>query len=132
MRHFSALAPLFIAAPLLIAGCRKKQDASQQIRTAAERYYGYLITGDVDAYLRSLHDYDALSDEYRSQLREIFAQCLQQEKEQHGGILSAQAIRDTLIDSIHAQAFVELVFGDSTREQVLLPLILTQEGWKLE
>lgn len=98
----------------------------------AEHYYTCLVKGDVDGYLRGLHDYETLSDEYRSQLRDMFLQYLDREQQLRGGIRGARAVRDTLIDSLHANVFVELQFGDDTEEQVSLPLIRTDKGWCLK
>ena len=104
-------------------------DAHQQVRQAAEKYYSYLIKGDVDKYVQGIHDYDELPDDYRSQLHDMFLQYLDHERTLRGGIVSAHALRDTLIDSLRAQVFIELQFGDSTREEVSLPLVHTNKGW---
>ncbi len=117
---------------LLFPGCRGESlSPHEAARAAAEQYYGYLIEGEVDKYVEAIHDYDSLSESYRSQLRDMFAQYLHHEQELRGGLTAAHALRDTIIDSLQAHVFVELVFGDSTREEVSLPLVLTDKGWKL-
>ena len=113
---------------LLVAAC-DKLDTPQQ---AAEQYYSYLIKGDTRAYVRHLHDYDDMSEEYRSQLRDMLLQYLDNERQTHGGLLSAKAVRDTLVDSIHAHVFLDIQFADSTCEQVSLPLVRTENGWLMK
>ena len=114
--------------PLLVVAC-DKPDTPQQ---AAEQYYGYLIKGDAEAYVRHIHDYDDMSDEYRSQLRDMLLQYIDHERREHGGLLSAKAVRDTLVDSLHAHVFLDILFGDSTCEQVSLPLVRTEKGWMMK
>ena len=116
-------------ASLLLTACRHKENTPSE---AAERYYSYLAKGDVDHYMRGMADYDQLPEEYRSQLRDMFLQYLDREEQSRQGILSATALRDTVIDGRLAHVFLEVLFGDSTREQVSLPLVLTDEGWRMK
>lgn len=112
----------------LVSSCKKEDKNPCQ---AAEQYYGYLIKGNVEAYVRHIHDYDQMDEGYRSQLKDMFLQYLDREEQIHGGIVSARALRDTLIDSVEAHVFVEVQFGDSTSEQVSLPLVRTPKGWMM-
>ena len=122
---------MLLSIVFFITGCSDKKTPDDACQ-AAETYYGYLIRGDVDAYMRGLHEYDSLSDEYRSQLRDMFLQYLEHERQLRGGLTEAHALRDTLIDSLSAHVFVEVVFGDSTREEVSLPLVRTVDGWRMK
>ena len=120
---------LVTLALVLMVSCKKEPDTPQ---AAAERYYGYLAEGNVDDYLRGLADYDDLPEEYRSQLRDLFLQYLDHEQHEREGIRSARALRDTLVTPSEAHVFLEVLFGDSTYEQVSLPLVLTDEGWRMK
>ena len=111
-----------------LPSCHRELSPSQ----AAEEYYGYLIDGNVEAYVSHLHDYNQLDEAYRSQLCDMFRQYLDREQQLRGGLVAAKAVRDTLIDSLQAQVFVDLHFGDSTHEQVSLPLVRTPNGWRLK
>jgi len=121
-----------IIGALAITACGKRLRGNEALRAAAEEYYGYLIEGNVDKYVGGIHDYDSLPEEYQSQLCDMMAQYLAYEDRQHGGITHAKATRDTIIDSIHAQVFLDLTYGDSTIEQINVPMILTDDGWKLK
>ena len=122
---------LFVLALVLtlMVSCKREASAPQ---AAAERYYGYLAKGDVDAYMRGMADYDQLPEEYRSQLRDMFLQYLDHERQERNGILSAKALRDTLVTPSESHVFLEVQFGDSTCEQVSLPLVLTDKGWRMK
>ena len=89
------------------------------------------MKGDVDHYLQGLADYDSLPEDYRSQLRDMHLQFLENEKKVRGGLASVKSLRDTLVDDSHAFVFLEVAYGDSTREQISLPLVLTAKGWRL-
>lgn len=115
----------------LFVSCKQKDDHTA-VRKAAEQYYGYLVDGDVDRYMRGMADYDSLPESYRRELRDMFLQYLDREKQLRRGILSAVAVRDTLVDSLHAHVFLNIQFGDSTLEQVSLPLVRTAKGWRMK
>ncbi|MBP5380224.1 MAG: hypothetical protein J6Y39_00630 [Bacteroidaceae bacterium] len=115
----------------LFAACSNK-DSRKAACLAAEQYYGYLIDGDVERYVKAIHDYDELPEEYRSQLRDMFAQYLDNEQKMRGGLIQARALHDTIVDNMYAHILMEVTFGDSTQEQVFLPLVLTDNGWKLK
>ena len=53
------------------------------------------------------------------------------ERQLRQGIRSAEAVRDTLVDSLHAHVFLNIQFGDSTLEMVSLPLVRTAKGWRM-
>ncbi len=123
---------LFVSALLigtsLLESCKEEE---RTVTEAAEHYYGYLVKGDVDHYLQGLADYDSLPEDYRSQLRDMHLQFLENEKKVRGGLASVKSLRDTLVDDSHAFVFLEVAYGDSTREQISLPLVLTAKGWRL-
>lgn len=117
---------------MLCMACHRETGGTDTPREAAETYYGYLVEGDVEHYMQGLRNYDSLPEGYRGQLRDMFHQHLAHEQESRNGLAAAHAVRDTLLDSLCAQVFVEVQFGDSTREEVLLPLVRTAQGWKME
>ena len=117
---------------LLLAACGKKLNDHEKARLAAEEYYGYLIAGDADSYARSIHNYDSLPAEYQTQLCDMFAQYIDDERSLRGGLVTATAIRDTIINEKYAYVFLEVAFGDSTIEQVSLPLVCTGKRWMLK
>ncbi|MBR4757660.1 MAG: DUF4878 domain-containing protein [Bacteroidaceae bacterium] len=126
-----ALYTLYLALAIsMLVSCRENEHKAA--RKAAEQYYGYLIDGDVEKYVKAIHDYNELPEEYRNQLRDMFAQYLDNEQKMRGGLIQARALHDTIVDDLYAHILMEVTFGDSTQEQVFLPLILTDKGWKLK
>ena len=127
MRRVALFISTLLVGTSLFVSCKEERTPME----AAEHYYHYLVKGDVDHYLRGMADYDSLPEDYRSQLHDMHLQFLENEKELRGGLASARALRDTLVDKNHAFVFLELAYGDSTHEQISLPLVLTSQGWRL-
>ena len=126
---------LIVFSFLLLIACgddRQTDTRHDDIRACATECYGYLIKGDIDAYVSQIHDYDSLPDEYQSQMRDLFAQYLANEQRLHRGLVDARVVGDTILDSVRADAFVEVSYGDSTCEQVSLPLVLKNGKWMLK
>lgn len=121
--YFMAL----VTASCIVSACKKELSA----RETAEKYYGYLIKGDVDAYMRGMADYDSLPEGYRQQLRDMFLQHIDEEQKLRNGICAARAVGDTVCNEV-THVFVLLTYGDSTSEQVSLPMVLTDKGWRMK
>lgn len=115
------------AVSCIVTACKKDLSAQE----AAERYYGCLIKGDVEGYMRGMADYEEQSEEYRQQLHDMFLQYLDDEQKMRNGICAAEATGDTVVNEV-THVFVMLTYGDSTREQVSLPLVLTDKGWRMK
>ena len=114
---------------VVIVSCHRRDASASK---ATERYYGYLAKGDVDAYMRGMADYDRIPEAYREQLHKMFQQFVDFEIERRNGILSVQAVRDTVITDEQTHVFLLITYGDSTQEQVSMPLVLTEKGWRMK
>ena len=129
MRRFIYLCLCVFMLQVVIVSCHRRDASASK---AAERYYGYLAKGDVDAYMRGMADYDRIPEAYREQLHKMFQQFVDFEIERRNGILSVQAVRDTVITDEQTHVFLLITYGDSTQEQVSMPLVLTEKGWRMK
>ena len=59
---------------------------------------------------------------------DLMEQFLQEEKELRGGILGAKAERDTMVDTV-SMVYLNVQFGDSTCEEIVLPVVYTRGRW---
>lgn len=109
--------------------CSKKE--SHPAGEAALMYYGYLINGQYAEYINSIAYSDSMTDEYKSQMVDLTAQYMAREKEQRGGLVNVRLVGDTIADNV-ASAFIEVVYGDSTREEISVPMVLCNGIWKLQ
>lgn len=114
---------------LLCMSCRK--DGKSEISRAAETYYGYLIEGKYADYVGAIAYSDSMTDEYRSQMVDLVAQYAAREREARGGLVAAKALDDTVSGDV-GSVFIEVLFGDSTREEVSLPMVRCGEVWKMQ
>ena len=113
----------------LCMSCRK--DGKSKISRAAETYYGYLIEGKYADYVGAIAYSDSMTEEYRSQMVDLVAQYAARERESRGGLVAAKALDDTVSGDV-GSVFIEVLFGDSTREEVSLPMVRCGEVWKMQ
>ena len=123
-----------LMAILLLCGCsRQGQSPEEQAGVAAKEYYDRLLAGDIDAFLNGKADIDSVPADYRSQM---YAACEQYKKEldeTHGGVaaITVSNARKDSTQQMMMQAFLLLNFRDSTKEEIIVPMVQRGEVWKL-
>ena len=119
---------LFAICPWLMAGCSRlsSDEAAQQ---AAVDYYTMLIQGRYEEFVGGYAAADSLPADYRSQLVDAVAQTMAADPMQSLCGVTATDLSRT--DST-ACVLLQLQFADSTKEQILLPLVLMEEGWRMQ
>jgi uncharacterized lipoprotein YajG len=122
-----------LMAILLLCGCSQQdQSSEEQAGIAAKEYYDRLLAGDIDGFLKGKADMDSVPADYRSQM---YAACEQYKKEldeTHGGV-AAITVSNARTDSTQQmmQAFLLLNFKDSTKEEIIVPMVQRGEVWML-
>lgn len=127
MRNFIFCLMLCLV-PAFMLSCRK---AEHEADRAAVKYYTYLIEGKYEEYVGGIAYSDSMTDSYRSQMVDLTAQYAAREKELRGGLISVRALGDTIAGDV-ASVFLEMVFGDSTREEVSVPMVKCGDVWKMQ
>ncbi len=123
-----------LMAILLLCGCsRQGQSPEEQAGKAAKEYYDRLLADDIDAFLNGKADIDSVPADYRSQM---YAACEQYKKEldeTHGGVaaITVSNARKDSTQQMMMQAFLLLNFRDSTKEEIIVPMVQRGEVWKL-
>lgn len=102
--------------------------SSAGARTAAEHFYQFLAQGKGKAYVDNMQETASMDSSKYVQFVDLMEQFLHEEKELRGGILSAKATRDTMVDSV-SMVFLDVQFGDSTSEAIVLPVVYTRGRW---
>ena len=99
----------------------------------AKGYYQHLIDGDYDHFLEGRVMADSLPDDYRSQLIDGYAQFLAQQQKARGGINEVRISR-AFTDSTQQYTSVLLVlcYGDSTTEEVVVPMVEHNGRWMMK
>ena len=115
-----------------VLSCKQEAPSAEDaVMQQAQQYYQSLLKGEYDAFLSGIDGADSLPADYREQLMANTCQFVDVQRQQRGGMVSVEAIR-AVIDSTattHADAFLLICFGDSTREEVVVPMVERQGKW---
>lgn len=99
----------------------------------AQQYYQQLIKGDYESFVDGTYQPEAIPPSYRSQLIDNAKMFVGRQQSEHRGIRDVRLANATT-DSLETAASVYLVFcyGDSTAEEVLVPMVLHEGTWYLK
>lgn len=111
----------------IVTACKKDMTAM----TSAEYYYNCLIDEDYEAWIDGMLHSETYTDDIRQERIDMLREYLNTENELRGGLKQVKALRDTACDN-NAFVFLELSYGDSTCEEILVPMILDGETWKMK
>lgn len=115
-----------------VLSCKQEAPSAEDaVMQQAQQYYQSLLKGEYDAFLSGIDGADSLPADYREQLMANTCQFVDVQQQQRGGMVSVEAIR-AVIDSTattHADASLLICFGDSTREEVVVPMVERQGKW---
>ena len=117
---------------MLIAGCGRSGRGEQAARTA-KLYYDALLEGKYEDFVDGTFHRDSIRPQYRRELIDNARMFIGQQQEEHRGIREVR-VSDYKIDSISSNCNVFLVFayGDSTSEEVLVPMIEKDGIWLMK
>ena len=99
---------------------------------AAKGYYEHLLKGEYEQFLEGKAGSDSLPEAYRAQLIAGYKQFVAQQNSLHNGIHDIRVVnarRDTLLN--YTNVFLMFCFGDSTNEQVSVPMIEHNGSWRM-
>jgi len=116
-----------------IIGC-SEVTPEEMASLAAKGYYDHLIHGEYEQYLQGKDGLDMHSEEgYRSQLMDNCHQFMHQQEHVHRGIHEVRVVNvktDTLHK--HTNVFMMLCFGDSTNEEIVVPMVERNGRWYMK
>ena len=100
---------------------------------AAKGYYTHLVKGEYEQFLEGKAGGDSLPDAYREQLLTGYKQFMAQQQTAHRGIREVQvstARKDTLAD--YVSVMLILCYGDSTNEEIVVPMVEHNGCWRMK
>lgn len=117
---------------ILMAAC-SSPTREELASLAAKGYYDHLIHGEYEQFLEG-KEILALADDasYRSQLLDNYRHFMITQQSSHGGIREVRIVRaktDTL--QAYTNVFLTLCFGDSTNEEIVVPMIEKEGRWRM-
>lgn len=128
---------------LLFTACSEEVKQEDIALQAAKVYYEQLLQGDYNAFVEGSIQGDSLPAAYKSQLLLNAQMYIEQQNENHKGIKAIEPLRATC-DTTHvtiankdsmiltANAFLAITYADSTREEIVVPMINKNSIWYLK
>lgn len=101
---------------------------------AAKGYYDHLIHGEYEQFYEGM-DQRELSGEtdYRSQMLDNLRQFMARQEKEHRGILEVR-VSNATTDTVQqfTNVFLVLCFGDSTNEEIVVPMVERNGSWRMK
>ena len=128
-----AIAYLFILYSLFFSTQCAGVSKEEQAALAAKGYYTHLVSGEYDRFLEGKVGADLLPDGYREQLLAGYKQFMAGQQRDHQGIREVQ-VSNARTDSIdgYTSVFLMLCYGDSTQEEITVPMVEHDGQWLMK
>ena len=131
MRRLLYIACVFLA----LSACMSKGTPEEEAAKAAQSYYALLVERHVNEFLDGKLLSDSLPEDYRLQLQQVYEQYVQEMDDKHEGIREVRVSENVArCDSVLqlTYAFLILCFGDSTQEEITVPMVEQDGVWKMK
>ncbi|MDY5090277.1 MAG: hypothetical protein U0I89_02170 [Prevotella sp.] len=133
MKHRYSVWLVILAAMLVIAcGGKGGDNPSEMAGRTAKLYYENLLHGRYDVFVDGFYRPDSIPSSYRSQLIDNARMYVAQMNDDHHGLARIDLIRATADTARNeGRAFLLLCFADSTREEVVVPMVRIENLWMM-
>ena len=118
---------------VIVVACSTGVSREEQAALAAKGYYTHLVQGEYEQFIEGRLMADSLPADYRSQLIEGYKQFVAQQLEARKGIQEvtvSRAYTDSLAD--YTNVLLMLCYGDSTTEEVVVPMVERNGRWMMK
>ncbi|MBO5611279.1 MAG: hypothetical protein J5918_01635 [Prevotella sp.] len=116
----------------IVAACSGSNEDTRAAE-AAKAYYDSLFAGRADIFISGHFDSDSMPQKYLNERIDNAKMFVEQQKEEHRGIISVRISRSELNDSLHtANVFLIFCYGDSTNEEVVVPMVERNGEWRMK
>ena len=118
---------------MILTGACSSPTREELASLAAKGYYDHLIHGEYEQFLEGKDLLETSDDaDYRSQLLDNYQQFMEVQQSAHGGIRDVRIVR-AKTDSLqtYTNVFLTLCFGDSTNEEIVVPMIEKEGRWRM-
>ena len=117
-----------------LAACKEKgPDPGYFAGIAAKGYYDLLLEGKYQEYVDGYHQPNRIPKGYYEQLvlnAQMFAE---QQQEEHKGMKRIDILNAKADTARHvADVFLQVVYGDSSKEQIVVPMVEIGGKWKMK
>jgi hypothetical protein len=118
---------------VIVVACSTGVSREEQAALAAKGYYTHLVQGEYEQFVEGRFMADSLPADYRSQLIEGYKQFVAQQLEARKGIQEvsvSRAYTDSLVG--YTNVLLMLCYGDSTTEEVVVPMVERNGRWMMK
>ena len=123
---------LIVSCQLLIVNCSTRPDPADVAAQTAKLYYDYLLEGKYEAFIDGQYRPDSIPGSYREQLIMNAKMFMGQQQREHRGIKETRIVNAEADTARHeANVFMVFCYGDSTTEEVLVPMVENKGIWYL-
>ncbi len=118
---------------VIVVACSTGVSREEQAALAAKGYYTHLVQGEYEQFVEGRLMADSLPADYRSQLIEGYKQFVAQQLEARKGIQEVSVSR-AYTDSLagYTNVLLMLCYGDSTTEEVVVPMVERDGRWMMK
>ena len=118
---------------VIVVACSTGVSREEQAALAAKGYYTHLFQGEYEQFVEGRFMADSLPADYRSQLIEGYKQFVAQQLEARKGIQEVSVSR-AYTDSLagYTNVLLMLCYGDSTTEEVVVPMVERDGRWMMK
>ena len=124
---------VYLILVVIVVACSTGVSREEQAALAAKGYYTHLVQGEYEQFLEGRFMADSLPADYRSQLIEGYKQFVAQQMEARKGIQEVSVSR-AYTDSLagYTNVLLMLCYGDSTTEEVVVPMVERNGRWMMK
>ena len=118
---------------VIVVACSTGVSREEQAALAAKGYYTHLVQGEYEQFVEGRLMADSLPADYRSQLIEGYKQFVAQQVEARKGIHEVSVSR-AYTDSLagYTNVLLLLCYGDSTTEEIVVPMVECDGRWMMK
>lgn len=121
-----------LAAVLVSCSNEKQAEKHETPEEVALAAYSHLIKDECEDYVKLVHSGDSITDTYRQGLLATVKQFIARQNDEKKGIKSASVVNEkTVLGDNYALVMLILTFGDSTSEEVAVPVVKVNDVWRL-
>ncbi|MBR1427477.1 MAG: hypothetical protein IJ582_00390 [Prevotella sp.] len=131
MRKLVFVTICFVVAAII--ACSRDKKADFAAANAAKEYYELLLGENYDGFVGGMNMPERIPDSYRQQLVDNARMYVGNLEREHHGLREIRVV-NCVNDSamVNANAFLMLCFGDSTIEEVVVPMVKRDKKWYMK
>ncbi len=131
MRRLIIVTCCFVVAAIISCSRDKKTDFAAA--NAAKEYYDMLVLGEYNQFVKGMHIPEQIPESYRNQLVDNAKMFVEELQKEHNGIQEIRVVNCVNDSTLtNANAFLMLSFGDSTIEEIVVPMVKSNKKWYMK